>query len=132
MNKLRAGRTGFDSLQDPSVSFIDLVSTHLIFDGYCGENRPRGDVDYLPASIAKIKNMWNYNSTPSLRSHGVYMYYFAFTLAVRTVSRFTVVGPKVYFKIVCFVGSVKNTPSASHLKITPFVYQYSVYCTGHD
>jgi hypothetical protein len=77
------------------VSVPDLVSTHLIFDGYWGENRPRGDVDYIPASIAKIKNTWNYKSTPALRLNGMYRNYFAFILAVTTVNRFTVVGPKV-------------------------------------
>ena len=109
------------------------MSTHLIFHGYCGENRPRGDVDYIPASISKIKNTWNYNSTAALLPHGVYRNYFAFILSVTTVSRFTVVGPKVYLKIVCFAESVKTTPLASHHKTNSIcVSVLFLYCTGHD
>ena len=94
VTKLQAGRTGVRFFAG-SRGFLFWIwcLPNFIFDGDCGENRPRGDVDYIPASIVKIKNTWNYNSTPILILHGVYRNYFIFILAVMTVSRFAVVGP---------------------------------------
>ena len=56
-----------------------------------------------------------------------------FILAVRTVSRITVVGLNVYLKIVCFAGSVKTTPSASRHKTNSICVSVTfLHCVGHD
>jgi hypothetical protein len=134
VTKLRAGRTGVRFFAGSRVFLLRIwCLPNLIFEGYCGENRPRGDADYIPASVAKIKNTWIYNSTPALHPHGVCRNYFAFILAVRTVSRFTVVGPNVYLKVICFAGSVNTTPSASHHKTNSIcISVLFLYCTVHD
>jgi hypothetical protein len=38
---------------------------------FLGVKRPEPEADHSPPSSAKVKNAWNYTSTPSIHIHGV-------------------------------------------------------------
>jgi len=47
---------------------------------FLGLRRPWREADHSPPSSAKVKNSWNYNSTPPAYIHGVHINFLTFTL----------------------------------------------------
>jgi hypothetical protein len=81
--RLRAGRPGFDSrlgmwnlLFRHSVQTISGVHPASYPMGFgeilsSGAKWPEYEAKYLSPSSTKVKNTWNYTSTPPIRLHGV-------------------------------------------------------------
>jgi hypothetical protein len=81
LTKLRAGRPGFDSRQEP-----DFSPCHRVLTGSGAHpasyplgtgglslvvEHPRHEADHSPPSSAEVKNSWSYTSTPRICLHGM-------------------------------------------------------------
>jgi hypothetical protein len=85
-----AGGRDFPFIQVPSGGFWCILS--FLLNGYRGSlplvEQPRREVNHSPLPPAEIKNEWNFNSTSSIRLHGVDRYNFTFNFFQRVGAQY--------------------------------------------
>jgi hypothetical protein len=79
---LWAGQLGFNSQQRLGLFLLTTMSRLALRPTYppiqwvlevyfLGIKQPGQEVDHLPPSDAKVKNVWSYTSTPQIHLHGM-------------------------------------------------------------